>query len=90
MINKVATVSTEDSTKRWLAAAVILTLLIIGGVEVNPGPTELAKLEEKLNKIKEMLGKHADDASERLENFDLKWIGLKQDVVICNTHCKKN
>ena len=40
------------------------TSLIIGGVVVNPGPTELAKLEEKLNKITEMLGKHADDTRE--------------------------
>ena len=47
--------------KKWVTVALITTLLIIGGVESNPGPTEnvemtLSGLDSKLNKITEILG----------------------------------
>ena len=65
--------------------ALITTLSIIGGVESNPGPTEnvemtLSGLDSKLNKISEILGKHANDTKTRLEVLDAKWTGIHKEI----------
>ena len=85
MTKQITSITLEDSTKWWTVAAVkgLLTLIVIGGMEINPGPMNNAKstkLGEKLNRITEILGKHTNDTNERLENFVLKWNGLKQEV----------
>ena len=68
-----------------MTVALITALLIIGGVESNPGPTEnvemtLSGLDAKLNKITEILGKHADDTKTKLEVMDGKWTGIHKAI----------
>ena len=69
----------------WMAVPIIAVLLIIGGVELNPGPTHNAKvtlqdLHGKLNEITEILGTHTNETKKKLEDIDLKWSGLKTEV----------
>ena len=70
---------------KWVTVALITTLLIIAGVESNPGPTEnvektMAGLDSKLNKITEILGKHAEETKMKLEVMDAKWSGIHKEI----------
>ena len=71
--------------KKWVTVALITALLIIGGVESNPGPTvnvemSLSGLDAKLNKITEILGKHAEDTKTKLEVMDAKWTVIHKEI----------
>ena len=71
--------------KKWVAVALTAAILIIGGVESNPGPIEnvemtLSDLDTKLNKITEILGKHANDTKMKLEVMDAKWTGIHKEI----------
>ena len=69
----------SDSAKWWIAAAIIAVLLVMGGVERNPGPVKkIEDLDVKLNEIAEMLSNHANETKKKLEDFDIKWSGLKK------------
>ena len=74
-----------------MTVALITTLLIIGEVESNPGPTEnvemtLSDLDTKLNKITEILGKHANDTKTKLEVMDAKWSEIHKEIEDMKVH----
>ena len=71
--------------KKWVVVTLIAALLIIGGVESNPGPTDNVKLlrtdlDAKLNKITEILGKHANDTKMKLKVMDAKCSGILKEL----------
>ena len=57
-----------EPTKWWVAVSIIPILLIIGGIEINPGPANtemtLPDLDAKLNKITDI---YHNLSSERLK-----------------------
>lgn len=64
---------------RWATILILAVLLIIGGVEINPGPT-MAEMDEKLNKITDMLANHSLEINKKFENFTKEWKDMKLEV----------
>ena len=61
----------SDFAKWWIAATIIAVLLVMGGIERNPGPVKTVEdLDVKLNKITEILSNHANETKKLLEDFD--------------------
>ena len=72
-------------TNKWVAAAVIVALLIISGIESNPGPTEngkmtLADLDAKLDKITEIFGEPAIKLKKKPEVMEDKRSGIYKEI----------
>ena len=79
MDNKIS----SDLAKWWIAATTIAVLLVIGGIESNPGPVKtIDDLDVKLNRITEILSNHDDETKKRLEDFDSKWASLKKRLIL--------
>ena len=71
----------SDCAKWWLAATIIAVLLVMVGVERNPGPAKtIEDLDIKVNRIMEILSSHASETKTRLDDFNTKWTGLKKEV----------
>ena len=61
----------SNFAKWWIVATIIAVLLVMGGIERNPGPVKtIEDLDVKLNKITEILSNHANETKKRLEDFD--------------------
>ena len=77
----------------WFLVLIIAILLVIGGVEVNPGPGDedvkmimnmLGGMKDEMNKRfeenKEEMKKRFETAERRTEGLHGEWMGLKNEV----------
>ena len=64
----------------WFLFLILAGLLIIGGIEANPGPT-MTDLEEKMNKIVDMLANHSLEINKKVDNLNKDWTGITKDVI---------
>ena len=69
----------EISITSWFVILVLAALLIIGGIEANPGP-DLATLEEKINLLTSIVQNHSVEINKKIDNLNTEWKGTAKEV----------
>lgn len=85
MREKMEEKTTDTNKKTWIILQILLILLLIGNVELNPGPEKNSgnntdDVDGKLCRLMELLKNISDEINVKLNRLQVEWNGVYKEI----------